>query len=363
MVIVSIMDVESLQQIAGDYRTYRTIEEIDALIADIAQKLSVAVPRNTSALPGLSVPPFNIASGVNQNDAMALAQILSCDLANAGKYAVLPRTDSIDKVMEEQRRQRDGTTDQERIKRLGVGRNAKYVLSGSIQRLGNLNKFGVDILDILDGSFIDGYEESYNAIGDGVTLMASLSGKLTGTASAVTIQTTVTSIPSTPPAANTNSIISPNAGWQTNVDSSSTASMNMGREYIDGRERDVLTLETNLARGDEKWVGIFTTGNDIAQKLRTASGVRFKVLGDGKTWSLAIPMTETKTDGNTHQINITTRNGRVVEIDIPFSRLKQPTWGKRVTFNKNSITGMSIERNNSHGAGASIIKIFDFEVY
>lgn len=105
LVLVSIMDVESLQQIAGDYRTYRTIEEIDALIPSIAQKLAVAVPRNTANLPGLSVPPFNILSGVNQNEAMVLAQILACELANSGKYAVLPRTDSIDKVMEEQRRQ------------------------------------------------------------------------------------------------------------------------------------------------------------------------------------------------------------------------------------------------------------------
>jgi formylglycine-generating enzyme required for sulfatase activity/TolB-like protein len=180
LVIVSIMDVESLQQIAGDYRAYRTIEEIDALIPDMARKLAGAVPRNTSALPGLSVPPFNISSGVNQSEAMALAQILSCDLANSGKYAVLPRTDSIEKIMEEQKRQRSGVTDQERIKRLGVGRNAQYVLSGSVQRLGNLNKFAVDILDILDGSFIDGYEEQYTSLSQGFELIPKLAMQAAG---------------------------------------------------------------------------------------------------------------------------------------------------------------------------------------
>jgi len=189
LVIVSIMDVVSLQQIAGDYRAYRTIEEIDALIPDIARKLAAAVPRNTSALPGLSVPPFNIASGVNQNDAMALAQILSCDLANSSKYAVLPRTDSIDKVMEEHRRQRSGVTDQERIKRLGEGRNAQYVLSGSVQRLGTLNKFAVDILDIVDGSFIDGHDEQYTTLSQGFELIPKLAllvagGTVAGTAPA-----------------------------------------------------------------------------------------------------------------------------------------------------------------------------------
>jgi formylglycine-generating enzyme required for sulfatase activity len=180
LVIVSIMDIESLQQIAGDYRAYSTIEEIDALIPDIAKKLAVAVPRNTSALPGLSVPPFNISSGVNQNDAMVLAQILSCDLANSGKYAILPRTDSIEKVMEEQKRQRSGVTDQERIKRLGAGRNAKYVLSGSVQRLGSLNKFAVDILDIVDGSFIDGYEEQYTSLSQGFELIPKLAMQASG---------------------------------------------------------------------------------------------------------------------------------------------------------------------------------------
>ena len=180
LVIVSIMDVESLQQIAGDYRAYRTIDEIDALIPDIAKKLADAVPRNTSTLPGLSVPPFNISSGVNQNDAMVLAQIMSCDLANSGKYAVLPRTDSIEKVREEHQRQRSGVTDQERIKRLGEGRNAQYVLSGSVERLGSLNKFAVDIMDILDGSFIEGYEEQYTSLSQGFELIPKLAMQVVG---------------------------------------------------------------------------------------------------------------------------------------------------------------------------------------
>jgi TolB-like protein len=179
LILVSILDVESLQQIAGDYRTYRNIEEIDALLPSIAQKLAAAVPRDTGKLPGLSVPPFNILSGVDQNEAMVLAQILSCDLANAGKYAILPRTDSIEKIMEEHRRQRSGVTDQERVRLLGAGRNAQYVLSGSVQRLGQTNKFAADILNIEDGNFIDGYEKSYSNKSEGFELMAELAILLT----------------------------------------------------------------------------------------------------------------------------------------------------------------------------------------
>jgi len=184
LVIVSILDVESLQQVAGDYRVYRSIEEIDLLIPDIAAKLAGAVMRDTSGLPGLSVPPFNISRDVNQNDAQVLAQMLSCDLANAGTYAVLPRTDSLEYVMEEHHRQREGATeqDQERVKRLGVGRNAQYVLSGSVQWLGYTgSKFAADILDIADGSFIDGYEESYTNFSQGFELIPKLAAQLAGT--------------------------------------------------------------------------------------------------------------------------------------------------------------------------------------
>jgi len=180
LVLVSIMDVESLQQIAGYYKQYGSIEEIDKQIPEMATRLAGAVTRNTKELPGLSVPPFVVSKEVDQNNAMVLAQILSCDLANAGKYAVLPRTDNIEKVMEEQRRQRNGTTDQERIKRLGIGRNAEFVLSGSVEKLGTLNKFAADILDIEDGSYIDGYAEQYKDLTDGFTLIPKLAAQLSG---------------------------------------------------------------------------------------------------------------------------------------------------------------------------------------
>jgi len=180
LVLISIMDVESLQQIAGDYRTYGTIEEIDTLIPDIAQKLSIAIKRDTSKLPGLSVPSFNIDTAVsNKTDAMVLAQILACDLANSGKYAVLPRTDSLDSVLEEHKRQRSGITDQERVKKLGAGRNAQFVLSGYVQKLGTINKFAVDILNIADGSLIDGHEETYTSLSQGYEKMSVLATRLT----------------------------------------------------------------------------------------------------------------------------------------------------------------------------------------
>jgi hypothetical protein len=93
---------------------------------------------------------------------------------------VLPRTDTLEKVMEEHERQRSGETDQERVKRLGAGRNAQFVLSGAVARLGQLNKFGTDILNIEDGSFVDGYSEQYNDFAEGIDLMPKLATSLNG---------------------------------------------------------------------------------------------------------------------------------------------------------------------------------------
>jgi formylglycine-generating enzyme required for sulfatase activity/TolB-like protein len=178
LVIVSILSVESLQLVAGDYRVFTSIEEIDPLIPDMARALAAGARRNTSGLPGLSVPPFEVTQQVNAADAQVLAQILAICVANGEKYAVLPRTDSLDMVLDEHQRQRTGETDQERVKRLGAGRNAEYVLAGSVGRLGSLTKFTADVLNIEDGSFMDGYSERYIDFTDGVDLMPELAQNL-----------------------------------------------------------------------------------------------------------------------------------------------------------------------------------------
>jgi TolB-like protein len=179
LVLVSILDVESLQQVAGDYRTYQTIEEIDKLIPDIAGKLADGAMRNTANLTGLSVPPFEISTESDDaNDAQVLAQILATEIANGNKYAVLPRTDSLEKVLEEHNRERSGETDQARVNRLGAGRNARYVLAGSVGKLGTLKKFATDVLDIEDGRFVDGYSEPYNTFAEGFDLMPNLAAQL-----------------------------------------------------------------------------------------------------------------------------------------------------------------------------------------
>jgi TolB-like protein len=179
LVLITIINVESLQQIAGDYREYGNIEEIQELLPDMAQKLIAATRLDTSHLPKLAVLPFNIPQGVNVQDAEVLAQLLAIEVANSGIYAVLPRTSSIETAMAEQQIQRSGLTDPNSIKAIGQATNAQYVLAGDVRSLGNQNMFMASILNIEDASQMAGDSKNYRTIADGLQLMAELSRTLT----------------------------------------------------------------------------------------------------------------------------------------------------------------------------------------
>ncbi|MDR0456082.1 MAG: CIA30 family protein [Treponema sp.] len=167
-------------------------------------------------------------------------------------------------------------------------------------------------------------------------------------------------------------IIFSDAGIDSNVDGatpklkeSTTANFDIGRENIEEREQEVLTMNVKLANGSGWRVGQFSMSNpSIVQKLKEGSGVRFNVLGDGKKWVLQIATEDIK-DYCYYEAIISTKKNKVVSIDIPYSKLKQPSgWGKKMAFNQNSINYLNLQYHTSIGAsGSSAIKIFDFEIY
>ncbi|MDR0636601.1 MAG: hypothetical protein LBF87_05935, partial [Treponema sp.] len=182
LVHITIVGVESLQQIAGMYQEYSSIEEIRGLLPTMAAKLVATTAANldTINLPKLAVLPFDIPESVNLHDAETLAQILATELANSGKYAVLPRTSTIEAAMKEQDIQRSGLTDANSIKAIGKATNADYALTGTVTNLGSLKLFLVQILNVEDGSMLTGDDREYNTITEGLTLMPQISDKLTG---------------------------------------------------------------------------------------------------------------------------------------------------------------------------------------
>ena len=137
IVITTIVNVETFEQLAGDYREYRTVEDIPALLPDVARIIINATRRDTSNLPKLAIVPFHLASqGVNLQDAEVLAQILSIEIGNRGEYIVLPRTTAIQAAMNELEFQMTGATAEEEVKALGRAINADYVLNAEVRSLG-----------------------------------------------------------------------------------------------------------------------------------------------------------------------------------------------------------------------------------
>jgi len=180
LVHITIIHVESLQQIAGDFREYNDISEIRAELPGMARRIVEASGRGGGRQPSLAVLPFHVMSGqVNDVYAEILAQLLATEIANSGRYAVLPRTSAIERTMAEHAIQRGGITDPTNIRRLGAAANADFVLAGVVSTLGVMNLFMVDILDVESGEIMTGGSEEYREVSDGLVRMQALAQTLT----------------------------------------------------------------------------------------------------------------------------------------------------------------------------------------
>jgi len=180
LVIATIVNVETFEQMTGDYRTYQNIEEVDKLLPLISEKMIAASRRDTSRLPRLAIVPFNVANtGVNVHDAETLAQILAVEIGNTGKYSVLPRTAVMQAALRELEYQMSGYTDEEEAKSLGRAINAEYVLSAEVRNLGRMNMFTASILHLERAYQVAGGRRDYRVVDDGIQLMEELALLLT----------------------------------------------------------------------------------------------------------------------------------------------------------------------------------------
>jgi TolB-like protein len=184
LLLITIIDVQELQQIAGDYREYQRLgSAVDDILPDMAKRIAEAAGRRAGSRkrPRLAVLPFNVlSSGMDEGDAELLAQLLATELANSGAYAVFPRTRAIEKVMEEHSIERKGMTDPESIRVIGAAVNAQYVLSANVRNIEGDNYFSASILHIEEATQGRGTREKYQTVNDGLILMPKIAQTLTG---------------------------------------------------------------------------------------------------------------------------------------------------------------------------------------
>jgi hypothetical protein len=185
VLIIAILHTEDLRQIAGDIQTYETIEEIDGKLGGMAQRIAAAVKIDASTLPLLAVPPVQLSGGADPREADALAQILAIQLIRSGKYAVYPRTKSLEQVQEEYGHQFNGDVADEYLPALGMGTNPRLALSVAARTLGSLKKFNAAVINLETGVQEAGDSVDYQRLDDGMQIMEELALRLTGQEKAV----------------------------------------------------------------------------------------------------------------------------------------------------------------------------------
>jgi TolB-like protein len=293
-------------------------------------------------------------------------------IVNEGKLTVVDRQ-NLESIRKEMDFQLSGEVSDETAQSIGKKLGAQTIMSGSITAIGNayrlrIRAISVETAEIIGMQNVDVAQDSRTAA-------------LTGTAyTGPAVIATATTPKPTVATSNTSqtativSVTTPNMGyielasaeWKAHGDNVSKFSFNISKEIIESREREVLNLNINIiTNGDlPRWAGIYSSNETFMQILKGASGVRLKVLGDGKGWEFSVTTKEKEVDYN-YGTTIRTQKDRVAVIDIPYSKLSQDRWARQAPFNKNSIIGLSIDRNKSSlgGAGSSTIKIFDLEIY
>jgi TolB-like protein len=164
LVVFSIINVRTFELVAGAYREYQRLDDLPAMLPDIARSFVAACRRDTSMLPKLTVAPTNISTeATNQIEAETLAQILVIELANSGKFSVLPRMSTNLAVM----RELD-------FQLMGRAVNARYVLNTEIRSQVTSNMASAAIFNVDDGSFIPGGYRNYYVMNDGIGVMVEL---------------------------------------------------------------------------------------------------------------------------------------------------------------------------------------------
>jgi len=181
LVIATIVNVETFEQVAGYHRTYGSIEEVFGFLPSMSRTMvDATIGRGVEDLPSLAMLPFTLAPGIDPLDAETLSMILAIEILNTGSFVVLPRTSTIQAALGEMDFQMLGYTEDARMAALGRAINADLVLSGGVHSLGALNIFTAQVLRVADGSVVLGVSRNYQVIADGIDIMPELATLLTG---------------------------------------------------------------------------------------------------------------------------------------------------------------------------------------
>jgi hypothetical protein len=99
-------------------------------------------------------------------------------------------------------------------------------------------------------------------------------------------------------------------------------------------------------------------------KLKTATGLSFKVLGDGEPYAVKI-ITSDVQDYAYYEYRFDTVKGQPITVVVPVEFLMQPSWGKPVGTSVNTQLAQLIEYQTTRNGnpGSFEFKLWDFKLY
>ncbi|MDR1216761.1 MAG: penicillin-binding protein activator LpoB [Treponema sp.] len=180
LLTIAILKIDDLRQVAGDVQTYARIGDIRSKLPDMARNMVAATRIDAARLDKLAVTPVQLRGDVDAKVADTLAQVLSANLIKSGKYAVYPRTATLEQVQKEYDNQTSGITADENVIGIGRGENPRLVLSVAARRLDEQNMFNAAIINLESGAQVVGRSVDYQSLDDGVRVMRLLAQELTG---------------------------------------------------------------------------------------------------------------------------------------------------------------------------------------
>jgi formylglycine-generating enzyme required for sulfatase activity len=181
ILIISILRIEDLQQIAGDIQAYKEIDDVLYKLPSMAKTIVTATKLDTKDRSKLAIVPLELKNfSKNSGDADVLAQILSVYIVQSGKYAVYPRTQTLEQIEAETKIQMNGDTLDSEVARVGAGDNPEYVLSCVARQVGKTNTFNASIIHIETGLQELGDSVDYTNLNDSIDAMNDLARRLTG---------------------------------------------------------------------------------------------------------------------------------------------------------------------------------------
>ena len=180
IVIANVINVNSFEMMGGSYAEYRRREDIPSFLPEMARSIINGAKRDTFSLPSLTIAPFNVArESASIQEVETLAQIFSIDVANSGRYSVLPRMSTVQAAKREYDFQTRGySTPGDEARALGRSVNARYILNTNVRGTGSSKTITASIYDVENGSLVNEGSMNYRTLSDGVPVMSGLALQL-----------------------------------------------------------------------------------------------------------------------------------------------------------------------------------------